>query len=81
MYKQKFTNTSDVSIFGYKVYEQIEEHLTIFSRKFRNNKEKLPVLAEREVITRKFFGYPVIKVQSCFDPENLFIKRKPAEAG
>ena len=80
MYEQKFINTSDVSLFGYKVYEQIEGHLTIFSRKFKNNKEKLPILAEKEVITRKFFGYSVIKVQSCFDPDNLFNK-KPAKAG
>lgn len=71
MYEQKFTHTSDLSIFGYKIYEQVEEHLTVFNRKFKNSKEKLPVLAEKEVITRKFFGYPVIKVQSCFDPDNL----------
>ena len=71
MYKQIQTNTRELELFGKKVFEETAETVTIFPRKFKNKKESQPVLAEMAFITRKFFGYPILKAKCSYDSDRF----------
>ena len=70
MYKQKQVTTRELELFGKKVFEETTETVTVFPRKFKNKKESQPVLAEMAFITRKFFGFPVMKAKCSYDIDN-----------
>lgn len=76
MYKQNSTNNLTLDLFGKNIYEELTETITYFPRKFKDEDESLPVLAEKTTITRKLFGYPFIKVQSESDNDRIFAKQK-----
>lgn len=71
MYKQQTINNKELIIFGKKVFEETTESITVFPHRFINNKERQPVLAETETITRKFFGIPIIKAKCTYDTGNF----------
>ena len=70
MYKQIQTNTRELELFGKKVFEETAETVTVFPRKFKNNRESQPVLAETGIVTRKLFGFPVMKAKCSYDIDN-----------
>lgn len=70
MYKQKQITTRELELFGKKVFEEVSETVTVFPRKFKNNRERQPVLAETRTIARKIFGYPIMKAKCSYDIDN-----------
>ena len=76
MYEQKQRYNSDIKFFGLKIYERIDDIITIFDHEFADDEEEQSALAERESTVRKFIGIPLIKAQRGFDPDNLLPKEE-----
>lgn len=71
MYEHKTSQIDDLKILGIKVHERIRDNIEIYDHEFKDDNEEQEVLAGRTICTHKIFGFPILKWQSCYDPEHL----------
>ena len=71
MYVHKTSQIDDLKILGIKIHERIRDNIEIYDHEFKDNNEEQEVLAGRTICTHKIFGFPILKWQSCYDPEHL----------
>ena len=71
MYEHKTSQIDDLKILGIKCHERIRDNIEIYDHEFKDDNEEQEVLAGRTICTHKIFGFPILKWQSCYDPEHL----------
>ena len=71
MFEQKSNLNNELKILGIKIYECERKTFDIYDHEFKDDNEEQEVLAGRTICTHKIFGFPILKWQSCYDPQNL----------
>lgn len=77
MYNDKETRTTDLKIFGIKIYEKTAETIEVLDHKFKDDEEEQDILAGQTIVTHNLFGIIKLKMQGSVDPDNLLEKEPP----
>lgn len=71
MYEDKATKYENINLFGLKLFERVSTYRTMYDHEFAPEEESQIPLADKEVVTYKLFGIPLLNFKSGCDPKGL----------